>query len=77
MLKARRNAIARAKEQRAAEREREKRALASLVGRRVRVYWPEDDAFYPGTVTKYDARGAGKHHVRYDDGDEEALALHR
>ena len=26
----------------------------ALVGRQIRVYWPEDDAWYLGTVGQYD-----------------------
>ena len=40
----------------------------ALVKRRVRVYWPEDDAFYPGVVTAYARRG-DVHQVTYDDGE--------
>jgi DNA mismatch repair protein MSH6 len=44
------------------------------VGRGVRVYWADDEAWYEGFVTAFDP-AAGKHHVRYDDGDTEWVAL--
>lgn len=47
---------------------------AEVVGRRLRVYWPLDDAWYKGRVESYDA-GFRKHRVKYDDGDEEEVDL--
>ena len=47
---------------------------ASLVGRRLRVWWPEERAFFEGTVVSYDA-AAGTHGVSYDDGDDESVRL--
>jgi DNA mismatch repair protein MSH6 len=47
---------------------------ASLVGRRLRVWWPEERAFFEAAVASYDA-ASGRHAVRYDDGDEEAVRL--
>ena len=44
------------------------------VDRRVRVYWPEEDAFFPGCVTAYFAK-TGEHEVTYDDGDVERVTL--
>lgn len=43
------------------------------VGRRVRVYWKNDAAWYSGEVTA--KNGAGKHLVEYDDGEEEWVNL--
>ena len=39
-----------------------------VVGHRVRIYWPEDNAFYEGVVEKFTSRGRW-HSIRYDDGD--------
>ncbi|TVU09494.1 hypothetical protein EJB05_42970, partial [Eragrostis curvula] len=47
---------------------------AEAVGRRLRVYWPLDDAWYKGRVESYDA-GSSRHRVKYDDGDEEEVDL--
>ncbi|XBH92070.1 hypothetical protein VPH35_083283 [Triticum aestivum] len=44
------------------------------VGRRLRVYWPLDDAWYEGTVDAYDG-GSRRHRVKYDDGEEEEVDL--
>ena len=44
------------------------------VGRRVRVWWPDDVAWYTGSVVSYDS---ARHAIKYDDGDEEALDLSR
>lgn len=46
----------------------------AAVGRRVRVYWPDEDAWFCGQVTRFDAR-TGWHSVLYDDGDREQLVL--
>ncbi|KAI3828674.1 hypothetical protein L1987_02782 [Smallanthus sonchifolius] len=46
----------------------------SLVGTKVKVWWPEDKTYYEGVVEKfYPARK--KHKVSYLDGDEETLNL--
>ena len=46
----------------------------ALVGRRIRVFWPAEDALFAGTVIAYDAV-ARQHTVRYDDGDVYTWAL--
>lgn len=46
----------------------------AAVGRRVRVYWPDDDAWFTGVVKRFDPR-TGMHAVWYDDGDREHLVL--
>eukprot|EP00878_Enallax_costatus_P014342 GHUV01015002.1.p1 GENE.GHUV01015002.1~~GHUV01015002.1.p1 ORF type:complete len:1085 (+),score=444.50 GHUV01015002.1:267-3521(+) len=43
-----------------------------IVGRRIKVWWPKDVAWYEGTVVEFED---GKHRVDYDDGDEEWLDL--
>ena len=46
----------------------------AAVDRRVRVFWPAEGAFFPGTVLAFNAKN-GKHAVRYDDGDVEEVLL--
>ena len=48
--------------------------LEDDVGRRVAVWWPKEKKFYPARVSGVDAKRA-KHHVRYDDGDDEWIDL--
>jgi hypothetical protein len=45
-----------------------------VVGRRVRIWWSDDAAWYAGEVKSFDGE---KHAIRYDDGEEEALDLSR
>ncbi|KAL6899604.1 hypothetical protein ACP4OV_006262 [Aristida adscensionis] len=47
---------------------------ASLVGARVKVWWPDDKMFYKGVVDSFDP-ASKKHKVAYDDGDVEVLLL--
>jgi hypothetical protein len=49
-------------------------APQDAIARQVRVYWPEDDAWYLGTVVSYDADTAA-HRVAYDDGSFENVVL--
>ena len=42
-------------------------AGATLVGKRVRVFWPEEDRCFDGVVTAFDGV---RHCVTYDDGEE-------
>lgn len=44
------------------------------VGRRVAVFWPSEKKFYPARVAAVDTT-RGKHHLRYDDGDDEWINL--
>ncbi|XP_019179413.1 PREDICTED: uncharacterized protein LOC109174619 isoform X2 [Ipomoea nil] len=46
----------------------------SLVGSKVRVWWPNDQVFYEGVIHSFD-RVTKKHKVLYLDGDEEILRL--
>ncbi|XP_044967069.1 ABC transporter F family member 4-like [Hordeum vulgare subsp. vulgare] len=46
----------------------------SLVGSRIKVWWPDDKKFYEGAVKSFDA-SSKKHKVVYDDGDVERLQL--
>ncbi|KAJ7532277.1 hypothetical protein O6H91_14G080400 [Diphasiastrum complanatum] len=45
-----------------------------LVGRRLKVYWPLDDAWYGGRVKSY-CKLSGLHGILYEDGEEEQLRL--
>ncbi|XP_020234813.1 DNA mismatch repair protein MSH6 [Cajanus cajan] len=45
-----------------------------VVGRRIKVYWPLDNAWYEGSVKSFDSL-TSKHLVRYDDDEEESLDL--
>ncbi|CAO2046544.1 unnamed protein product [Urochloa humidicola] len=47
---------------------------ASLVGARIKVWWPGDKMFYKGVVESFDS-GSKRHKVAYDDGDVELLLL--
>lgn len=40
----------------------------------MQVYWPLDDAWYPGTVRQYNLLSK-KHFVLYDDGYKEWVSL--
>ncbi|KAF8110876.1 hypothetical protein N665_0078s0069 [Sinapis alba] len=46
----------------------------SIVGSRVRVWWPIDKEYYKGVVNSYDS-AKKRHLVIYDDGDQEILNL--
>ncbi|CAI5983561.1 unnamed protein product [Closterium sp. NIES-65] len=48
----------------------------AYVGRRIKVWWPLDKAYYKGVIKSYQVK-TEKHTVRYDDGDKEDLLLHR
>ncbi|KAF7818144.1 DNA mismatch repair protein MSH6 [Senna tora] len=45
-----------------------------VVGRRIKVYWPLDKAWYEGCVKSFD-EVTGKHLVLYDDDEEETLDI--
>ncbi|XP_015691513.2 E3 ubiquitin-protein ligase RBBP6 isoform X2 [Oryza brachyantha] len=46
----------------------------SLIGSRIKVWWPDDKKFYKGVVKSFDVTSK-KHKVVYDDGDIERLQL--
>ncbi|XP_038884574.1 titin homolog [Benincasa hispida] len=46
----------------------------TLVGSKIKVWWPEDRMFYAGVVESFDPKRK-KHKVLYTDGDEEILYL--
>ncbi|KAM7255583.1 hypothetical protein ACFE04_008481 [Oxalis oulophora] len=48
----------------------------NLVGSKVKVWWPQDKAYYKGVIDSYDSVKQ-KHRVLYNDGDEEVLNLKR
>mmetsp|Transcript_24084 Transcript_24084/g.33674 ORF Transcript_24084/g.33674 Transcript_24084/m.33674 type:complete len:125 (-) Transcript_24084:255-629(-) len=41
----------------------------AFVGKDVSIYWPNEDKWFVGTVTSFNAR-IGKHHLKYKDGDK-------
>jgi hypothetical protein len=43
-------------------------------GRRLEVFWEDDDTYYPGVVTGYSVT-SGKHTVLYEDGGVERVNL--
>ncbi|KAM0016091.1 putative [histone H3]-lysine(4) N-trimethyltransferase [Helianthus debilis subsp. tardiflorus] len=45
-----------------------------FVGLECKVYWPLDADWYFGRITKYDTE-SHRHHVEYEDGDEELVVL--
>ncbi|GFH22501.1 histone-lysine N-methyltransferase, partial [Haematococcus lacustris] len=46
-----------------------------LVGMPVKVLWPQDAAWYLGTVTGWEGEHSWQHKVEYEDGDSELLLL--
>ncbi|KAJ3679543.1 hypothetical protein LUZ60_017554 [Juncus effusus] len=46
----------------------------SIVGARIKVWWPDDQAFYSGIIDQYDPSDK-RHTIVYDDGDVEVLLL--
>ncbi|GLJ19028.1 hypothetical protein SUGI_0341380 [Cryptomeria japonica] len=46
----------------------------ALIGKKLKVYWPMDDAWYEGCLKSYD-QASGRHVVLYDDGEEEHVVL--
>ena len=65
-----------AKEEDAKKGETTANGATAGVGRRIAVLWKSERRYFAGNVAAYDAVN-GKHHVRYDDGDEEWIALSR
>ncbi|KAH0467039.1 hypothetical protein IEQ34_004277 [Dendrobium chrysotoxum] len=49
---------------------------SEVVGKRIRVYWPLDKAWYEGHVRSFD-EVSGKHVIQYDDGEEEFLDIEK
>ncbi|XP_073302400.1 sister chromatid cohesion protein PDS5 homolog C-like isoform X2 [Primulina huaijiensis] len=45
-----------------------------LIDLRIKVWWPNDREYYPGTIVSFD-HAAKKHKIIYDDGDEEILFM--
>ncbi|XP_077238085.1 uncharacterized protein LOC143879538 isoform X2 [Tasmannia lanceolata] len=46
----------------------------SLVGSKIKVWWPDDEKFYEGVVDSFD-KSNGKHTIHYLDDEEEVLML--
>jgi hypothetical protein len=44
-----------------------------LVGRRIKVFWPQEREWFKGRIAAFD--GKSNHHVEYIDGDKEWLHL--
>lgn len=53
-----------------------KNAKKSIVGKRIAVFWPMDDAWYFGVVQAWDPK-ANEHSVLYDDGVTESISLQK
>ncbi|GFH06762.1 DNA mismatch repair protein [Haematococcus lacustris] len=47
---------------------------AEVVGRRIKVFWPQEGTWFEGSISRYD-QDKGKHRVCYDDGDKEWVVL--
>lgn len=47
----------------------------AYVGRRIATFWDDEQAWYVGTVVRFDARSTFEYHVQYDDGDEEGISF--
>ena len=47
---------------------------AAVIGNGIRVYWKDDETWYRGRISKFDASN-GKHLVEYDDGDAEWINI--
>ena len=47
---------------------------SELVGRRVKVFWSADNAWFQGSLSEFSG-SSGKHLCEYDDGDQEWLEL--
>ena len=47
---------------------------SELVGKRVRVFWSADNAWFQGSLSNFSS-SSGKHLCEYDDGDQEWLDL--
>jgi hypothetical protein len=45
-----------------------------IIGRTVKVFWPDDAKWFTGTVQQFDAE-CGEHMILYEDGDEECVCL--
>ncbi len=45
---------------------------SELVGRRVKVFWSADNAWFQGSLSEFSG-SSGKHLCEYDDGDQEWL----
>lgn len=64
--------------QRSASGEQRKRSRKGLkdevVGKRIKVYWADDEAWYAGTIVQF-LPEESKHIIIYDDGDREVIQL--
>ncbi|XP_041016890.1 nucleolar and coiled-body phosphoprotein 1 isoform X2 [Juglans microcarpa x Juglans regia] len=62
------------KRKRTPGKEKESDYGENLVGSKIKVWWPDDQAFYEGVIDSFDPKEK-KHKVLYTDGDEEVLYL--
>ena len=46
--------------------------LSTIVGKRVAVFWPDEDEWFEGVITSRQEKVV---HVQYDDGDNENVTL--
>ncbi|CAM6117172.1 unnamed protein product [Calypogeia fissa] len=46
----------------------------SLIGKRLKVFWPLDKVWYAGKIRAYN-QSSGSHTIRYDDGEDESIVL--
>ena len=53
----------------------DERMTQPTVGDKVSVFWPEDEKYYSGSISKVSDGDPAKYHVSYDDGDREVLDL--
>ena len=54
---------------------KEKAGRHSLIGTKVRIYWPMEDEWFEGEITDYHLKKANR--VLYDDGEHEWINLRR
>ena len=47
-----------------------------LCGMLCKIFWPMEDAFFEGTITRYN-KTKNRHRIEYDDGDAESAAGRR
>jgi len=54
--------------------EKDREGDETLVGKRIKLWWPVDRRFYSGTIHNYD-HANNTHKIEYDDGEVELLQL--
>lgn len=61
-------------ERRSNERPNENAHEKALVGMKCKIEWPLEAKWYPGTISRFNAK-RGKHRIDYEDGDHEWMIL--